>query len=300
MTIRKSLNIFFSVDENYIIHFTVALTSLLENNKNIDVYVYVIYDEKFRGKMNQVESFFNRKYDVKLNLLPINDNIFSNVPISHYISKASYYRLLLADLIPDIVDHGLYLDCDTIVTGSLSELANPVSLPSIQKEDYYFIAVPDKGEETDIIRFKKIGIQLNGYFNAGVMFINLKKWRIDNVSIKLLQTMREYEPHLKWHDQDVLNIFFKNKWGKLNDTYNKFVDKKLSELPKIIHFSGSSKPWHYLNYHPYKSHYWKYLNLTPFKDEKFDNVTIKKVIQKYRYKLVRSARKISRKAENNY
>ena len=289
MSIRKTLNVFFSVDENYIIHFTAALTSLLENNKDLDICVYVIHDKKYREKIKQIEPFFDHQYNVTLNLLSVDNDVFKNVPTSNYISEASYYRLLLADLIPETVNFGLYLDCDTIVTGSLSQLADPVFLSAIEKEKNYFIAVPDKGEESDIKRFKKIGLDINGYFNAGVMFIYLKKWRIDKVSIKLLHTLQEYEPYLEWHDQDVLNIYFKNKWGQLNDTYNKFVDKKLSELPKIIHFSGSSKPWHYLNYHPYKSLYWKYLNLTPFKDEKFEPVTIKKVIQKYRGKLERSA-----------
>lgn len=300
MNERKTINVFFSVDENYIIHFTVALTSLLENNKDLDTFVYIIYDKSYREKLEKAESFFNHQYGVKLNLIAIDKDIFKNVPISNYISKASYYRLLLADLIPENVEYGLYLDCDTIVTGSLSEFANPVSLPGSLKDDNYFLAVPDKGEETDIKRLKKIGLDIDGYFNAGVMFIHLKKWRIDNVSDKLLLTMQEYESHLKWHDQDVLNIYFKNKWGKLNDTYNKFVDKRLSELPKIIHFSGSSKPWHYLNYHPYKSIYWKYLNLTPFRNEKFEAVTVRKVIEKYREKLKRSVALLSPKEELHY
>ena len=196
MSIRKTLNVFFSVDENYIIHFTAALTSLLENNKDLDICVYVIHDKKYREKIKQIEPFFDHQYNVTLNLLSVDNDVFKNVPTSNYISEASYYRLLLADLIPETVNFGLYLDCDTIVTGSLSQLADPVFLSAIEKEKNYFIAVPDKGEESDIKRFKKIGLDINGYFNAGVMFIYLKKWRIDKVSIKLLYTLQEYEPHL--------------------------------------------------------------------------------------------------------
>jgi lipopolysaccharide biosynthesis glycosyltransferase len=56
---------------------------------------------------------------------------------------------------------------------------------------------------------------------------------------------------------------------------------KLPELPLIIHFSGSSKPWHYLNEHPYKSEYWKYLQLTDYKNIKFEKITPKKILKKF-------------------
>ncbi len=113
------------------------------------------------------------------------------------------------------------------------------------------------------------------------MLINLNKWRLDKVSGELMKIAMDYKNHLLWHDQDVLNIYFRNNVGTLDSTYNKFIEHRIPKLPLIIHYTGSSKPWQYFNNHPYKYLYWKYLKMTPFKNQKFESVTIKMAFQKY-------------------
>ena len=282
MALNNSLNVFFAVDKNYLIHFTVTLASLLENNKDLNISVYIIHDFEEINQLEEVVFYFNSRYKVNINLIYVDNTIFDNFQITLYISKATYFRLLFADILPANIMSGLYLDCDTVVTGSLRELINlDFTNTQINQDDNSILAVCDKNEKTEIERLSKMGIQTNMYFNAGVMLINLKQWRIENVSDKLIDIANKFKEQLIWWDQDVLNIFFKNKCGRLKNTYNEFPTKLLSNVPIIIHFSGSSKPWHYFNNHPYKSMYWKYLLLTPFKNEKFEKVTFKKVIKKY-------------------
>ena len=282
MALNNSLNVFFAVDKNYLIHFTVTLASLLENNKDLNISVYIIHDFEDINQLEEVVFYFNSGYKVNINLIYVDNTIFDNFQITLYISKATYFRLLFADILPANIMSGLYLDCDTVVTGSLRELINLDFINTqINQDDNSILAVCDKNEKTEIDRLSKMGIQTNMYFNAGVMLINLKQWRIENVSDKLIDIANKFKEQLIWWDQDVLNIFFKNKCGRLKNTYNEFPTKLLSNVPIIIHFSGSSKPWHYFNNHPYKSIYWKYLYITPFKNEKFEKVTFKKVIKKY-------------------
>ena len=281
MSLNNSLNVFFAVDKNYLIHFTVTLTSLLENNKDLDLTVFIIHDLDDTNLLNETVSFLHAAYKVNINLIRVDNSIFDNFQITLYISKATYFRLLFADILPEYIQSGLYLDCDTIVTGSLRELANLDFINEFNENDYSILAVRDKNELIEIKRLKSLGIKTEMYFNAGVMMINLKQWREQKVSDKLILLAQNYKEHLLWWDQDVLNIFFRNKCGKMDNTYNEFPAKLLSMMPVIIHFSGSSKPWHYFNEHPYKSIYWKYLLLTPFKNEKFEKVTLKKVIKKY-------------------
>ena len=282
MALNNSLNVFFAVDKNYLIHFTVTLASLLENNKDLNISVYIIHDFEDINQLEEVVFYFNSRYKVNINLIYVDNTIFDNFQITLYISKATYFRLLFADILPANIMSGLYLDCDTVVTGSLRELINlDFTNTQINQDDNSILAVCDKNEKTEIDRLSKMGIQTNMYFNAGVMLINLKQWRIENVSDKLIDIANKFKEQLIWWDQDVLNIFFKNKCGRLKNTYNEFPTKLLSNVPIIIHFSGSSKPWHYFNNHPYKSIYWKYLYITPFKNEKFEKVTFKKVIKKY-------------------
>jgi lipopolysaccharide biosynthesis glycosyltransferase len=274
------LNLFFAIDKNFIVPFTVTLTSVFENNKDVVISVYVICDRNDRDMLYNCVAFFKERYEATINVIVFDNNIFNNLPISIHISKAAYSRLLLAYLLPADIPYGLYLDCDIIVTGSLEELLEPDFCIRGSDEEYSLFAVEDKHQQEEVDRFKKTGITLEKYFNSGVLLINLNKWRRENATFELLKTAEKYKEILKWHDQDILNIYFKNNWGKLNNKFNKHVEKELSTLPVIIHFTGSSKPWHYLNRHPYKHLYRKYLNLTPFKTKKFEKITLKKIIKK--------------------
>ena len=281
MKLESPLNVFFTLDKDYIIHFTVCLTSLLENNKDLDISVYVIHDIEDKNILENISTFFCMNYLIKLKLITLDSSIFKNLPISQYISQASYFRLLFADIIPSTVLSGLYLDCDTIVTGSLRELMDLNFYTKECDEEYSLLVVSDDNELKEVERFNRLGLDLYSYFNAGVMLLNLKKWRTNNVSNLLMEIAEKNKSNLKWHDQDVLNIYFQNKFGKLNPIYNKFASKKYPTLPIIIHFSGYSKPWHFVNSDPYKYIYWKYLALTPFKKEKFERITLKKILIKY-------------------
>ena len=281
MCLKKSLNVFFAVDKSFLTHFTVTITSLLENNKDITITVYIIHDMTNSFEIEKIISFLTQKYTVSVKSIFVDNSIFNNFQVVHYISKATYFRFLLADILPKNISSGLYLDCDIIITGSLMGILNSNFIDK-SKGECGLLAVSDKGEIVEIERLKnKLSVETDMYFNAGVMFINLNKWREENVANKLIEIADKYKDLLTWSDQDVLNIYFKNKCGRLDSTYNTFTNKVLAKTPIIIHFSGSSKPWHYLNNHPYKTQYWKYLNLTPFKNEKFEKVTFKKILKKY-------------------
>jgi lipopolysaccharide biosynthesis glycosyltransferase len=278
---KNVLNVFYVVDKNFITHFTVSLTSLLENNRNLHTSVYVIHDLDDKSVFDNIISFCKKKYNVILNIIEIDNSIFDNLPITDNISKASYFRLLLADILPQNVLSGLYIDCDTIVTGSLQDLLE-ISFFDLgnQNKEYSVLAVSDANGAKEVLRLNELGVDSKFYFNAGVLFINLKKWRNDGVSKKIIAMAEQYKDHLKWHDQDVLNIFFVNKSGILDAGYNGFASKLLPQMPIILHFNGSSKPWHYFNDGPYKSIYWKYLKMTPFKNEKFEEITINNRIRR--------------------
>ncbi len=41
--------------------------------------------------------------------------------------------------------------------------------------------------------------------------------------------------------------------------------EEAKEKPIVIHYTGSFKPWHFMNNHPYRSLYWTFRDRTPFK-----------------------------------
>lgn len=275
---KQQLNIFYTLDENFVIPFTVSMISLIENNKDIDLNIRVIHSLKNDKVLKEINEYVFNRYGFQLNLQYFSTDQFGKLPTSSFISKASYTRLLISDIVPENIFSGLYLDCDTVVTGSIRELADP---GLFMDNEYCLLAAEDLNGKENVERFAELGVKTQFYFNTGVLMINIERWRIENAGEKLLQTAFKYLDKLKWHDQDILNIYFAGKSGVLNRKFNCITKKKIEKKPAIIHYSGASKPWHYIDNGPYKSEYKKYFKLTPFKDVKTEEIGAAKVYRKY-------------------
>jgi lipopolysaccharide biosynthesis glycosyltransferase len=264
---KISLNVFFTIDESFITHFAVTLISLLENNRDIDLEIYVIHDLDNLEKLDRVMGFFKNKYQVTLHLLALNNSVFETFKIDKHLSRATYFRLLIADIIPPYIKSGLYIDSDIIVTGSLNGLAVMDFNTDLNDagQPYFLMAVPEN-DSYNQLRLHEMGLPVNKYFNAGVLFINFEAWRTAGVSKYLVTIAQKFKEQLLCHDQDVLNIYFMGKWNQLDYKYNSInLMQRLQEVPLIIHYAGSSKPWQRLNNHPYKTEYFKYFKKRRYK-----------------------------------
>ena len=258
----KKINIAFTIDSNYFEHFCVALTSLLENNPNLVNRIFLINDLKDKNKLFLILNFFKKKYSVYIEVLELVDSAkFENFKINDFMSKATYFRLMLPDIIPSDISTILYLDADLVISGEINEIAK---LSFELEPSCYAFVVDHRVNPIELSEYStRLGVKFKKYFNAGVMFLNLDLMRSDKSTTKLLEIAQN--KNLLWWDQDVLNVFFLDKWLEMNATYNAFgLNKTLDPIPKIIHFTGSSKPWQPSNKHPYKYLYWKYLKMTPF------------------------------------
>lgn len=272
---ENTLNIIFTIDKAYLQHFTVALISICENNKDLNLKVFVIHDLDNLVLLNEIQAFFKTKYNILINLLSLESSVFDGYTLSYHVSKATYFRLMIAEIMPKNIKTALFLDSDTLTLGSLKKLTE------INLSNSYLFAVHDLIDVESINRMNSLGIAAKRYFNAGVMLINLEKWQLNNVTTGLMQTAIKYMDKLLWWDQDVLNIFFHDKWELLPSTFNeKHLTKRLKTLPVVVHFAGGSKPWLYLNNHPYKKEYWHYLKLSPFKHYRYNDFSIKSLIKR--------------------
>jgi lipopolysaccharide biosynthesis glycosyltransferase len=95
--------------------------------------------------------------------------------------------------------------------------------------------------------FYRLNIKRN-YFNAGVMIINYKKWKVENVSEGLRNKVNEIYDKINYWDQDVLNSYVDGKFEELPMELNYIVDSNAKEtsIPSnisIVHYAGKSKPW---------------------------------------------------------
>lgn len=217
-------------------------------------------------------------YAVELTKYPY----LQKVPLELGCPKSTFYRLFLSELLPPI-PKVLYLDADIIVRHSLMPLWNT------DIEDSAVGVVPDGLEGTKEF-YDRLGYPSRlGYFNAGVMLINLNYWRSHNLVTLFMDYLQKNARKLLLFDQDILNYIFKDCKISLPITYNltsgflfkepKYdywkYEKEVLEArkdPVILHFAGC-QPWIAYNkqqVHPFASSFFKYQNMTKWKGRKID------------------------------
>ncbi|MEC0271442.1 glycosyltransferase family 8 protein [Paenibacillus anseongense] len=249
-----------ATNDQYAQHLGVMLTSLLENTKNIDLIKIFVIDGDIsttnKIKLNNVVGRFTKE----ITFLTPNNDIFRKLPIDStigHITKETYFRVGLSKLLDKNIKKVLYLDCDLIVKEDISELWNT----NIKK---HVLAAVDESclfYSHNKERLKKeLGIPKDSpYFNAGVMLLNIEKWRETNTSNRLVNYLQTH-PNLKYMDQDALNAVLHKEWLPLDYKWNYTTyhwDALPLVQPAIIHFSGRNKPWN--SAIRYKDEYFKYL-----------------------------------------
>jgi lipopolysaccharide biosynthesis glycosyltransferase len=272
---KNNLNVFFATSKLYLQHFTVAATSLLENNQDLNINIFVVHEAMEQAALNVPREYFRDRYGIDITFINIGDVDFTRFRTNDYFGKYTYYRLFVADVAPEGVDVALFLDVDLVVTGSLKELA------LIDMSDEYICAVSETSVGDNIERLNELGVPVKSYFNAGVQLINMKAWREEKLREKFIVIADKYGNKLKWVDQDILNIYFANKWQPLDKKYNAIhLLKALPQTPVIVHYNTFSKPWHYVDTHPYNYLYQQYLQLTPYKNYSATGFSIKNFVLK--------------------
>ena len=283
-----------ATDDNFIQHCSIMLVSLLINNKDVDIYVLT---EGLKPENRTILTEEVEHYNGRLHFCLVDSSIIEKFPmptidgLSH-ISRATYYRLLIADLLPESVHKAIYLDCDMIVNHSIEGLWNT------NLQGYAMAAVSQIGYGYEA---ERLGYPIKyGYFNAGMNVINLDYFRENNVAKQLIDYIGENYKLIKFHDQDALNGVLYNKtvhvmpqWNMTSAVYvfqlNKRGDRKNGVLingyekeklnakkylkdPCILHYVSKPKPWQIGCEHPLQLLYYDYARQTiHFKDIKQQN-----------------------------
>ena len=190
---------------------------------------------------------------------------------------ATYYRCMFSAILPEEVDKVLYLDCDIVILGDISEYWNT------DMSNYSVACVEDIGsnedERYDILKYDKSF----SYFNAGVLLINLRYWREHKIDEQCEQYFLRYPERIRFNDQDLLNavlheskLFVPLKWNMQDGFYRYGADKGVKDKKQlhqqllhsvILHYTNK-KPWNYDSMHPLKGEYFKYLDMTPWKGKR--------------------------------
>lgn len=267
-----NINIGYVVSDLYTHILSVSILSLLQNSGADDEFnIFVLNSDVSEESKRKIEVLKEVK-DFRIEYINMKNSEFEG--IAEGISVVSNYRIKMASVLPKL-DKILFLDSDMIIMDSMAELYNT------DLGENYFAAVIDPGAELqrqytieDDDKFP------NPRFNTGVMLVNLKKWREDDIERKIFDGLRWYsKKYACWPDQNVMQMVCKDKILTLNPSYNVSPILKQQNLyqvpglweqsskdPKIIHICGMPKYWQKSRL-LWEDIFWKYAKKTPYYEE---------------------------------
>lgn len=272
-----TMEILCCTDHNFVIPMGVMMHSLCINNKSNELHFHVFIDETVTEEQKkELREVINERNTLNFYLVDVSSIEkylivkVANFPIS------IYYRLLLADILPETVHKVLYLDADIIVRHDLKELYNT----DIDEVAIAGVTEPDGIDGS----CSRLDYPLSlGYFNSGVLLFNLDYFRKNNVTEALINFIKGNPEKLGCPDQDTLNFVLRNEKKMLPLKYNVqegFFRVKPEALnskeqfsaihdPYIVHYTTNEKPWKKSCRHPLRNLYYEYRKGTPWVNSTF-------------------------------
>lgn len=277
------MNIVCTIDGSYIRHCAVMLRSLSLHNNDQNLNVYVIHQKLDPSERAKFVEFVG-SFLPSLSMIQIDHSVLQGFPVFGHISIATYFRLLMPSMLPSIFDRVLFLDSDIIISDSLTDFW------TMDLQGLPLAAATDRNLDMQRQRLN-MGAD-SPYFNAGVMLIDLDKWRNENILERGLAFARDHGDKLNNWDQDVLNHLFENRVTMIHQRWNAMShlwgldpawlkeqgsltpeEQEAHDNPAVIHFAGGgyAKPWNYRCTHPHREEYRQLLKTTPWAEVGLDD-----------------------------
>lgn len=283
-------------DGNYAPHLAVLLKSIEANKGFEHVRVHAILDGVDAALLGLIRAAVPRLEILDYHV--VGHPALDLPPIMH-ISRATYLRLIMQEILPAEINRVLYLDIDMVVTQSLW----PLWQSDLQGRP--FAAVEDHNLSADDLA-ERFSLPKGGlYFNAGMLLIDMQAERVGGYLRQALERLNADADAYPFADQDALNEVLWQNWTPVNINWNYqrafvnggkvycAIDPKGVHLPGILHFTERWKPWKSDEWHPYAWLYWRNLRQTPFfaKIRQRDGISLPRLAKfwlKYQLTLMRS------------
>lgn len=253
-----TIEIAFCFNDGFTLPAAVAMLSLLETNRG-QVRIHALTDPASRAAplLRQIAARYACEVHVVDAALEIAHRFD---PTTNYETDATaiYRRIFLPNLLPTL-DRVLYLDCDAIVRGSLRDVwkTDLSDAPIAAVTDPWMVTLADTRRDYP-----------GGYFNSGVMLMDLARWRAEKVTEHCIADIQERQTRNvgtrgdavgHHNDQTPLNAVLRGRWRRVAPRWNcttyhapglaTDLDMNPSVLADsvanatIVHFLGAYKPW---------------------------------------------------------
>jgi len=203
--------------------------------------------------------------------------------ISDHVTRTTYARLLLDEMLPSDLGRAIYIDADVLVRRDLGLLWNEpfggatalavtdVAAPRIDAEiglSNFSRCGPLLAAARPVANYRELGLAADApYLNAGLLVIDLDRWRREQIGPRCLDALRRHREHVLWWDQYALNVVLAGQWRPLDPRWNQgaavynypswdaspFDQATFDAVrndPWIVHFCSPRKPWHLFCDHP--------------------------------------------------
>ncbi len=240
------VHVFYACDEAFVKYTVVSLDSMIRNADPTRRYhAHVLYTTI--GEETKALVLSLRRDNWEITFDDVSDylaSIADKLPIRDYYSKTTYYRLFIAELFPAL-DKAIYMDSDTVVQGDISRLWD-----TELNEAYVGACHEQAMVQTEVYGTyaeKVVGVSRYNFFNAGVLLINCRQFRLKYVLDQFIRYLHTYT-FVVTQDEDYLNLICKDHVYWLDQRWNTEIFGDIPypiEEAAVLHYIMTSKPWHY-------------------------------------------------------
>jgi lipopolysaccharide biosynthesis glycosyltransferase len=269
------LHIACAADVAYVPHSAAMLHSAIAHG-GAPIRVHYLHGPRFPGREARKLAGMFESPDSEITFHELADRRLRGLPLGDRFGPAMWYRIFLPELLPD-VSRILYLDVDTLVMDRLAPLWETAL------DGAYLAAVRNVFMEYHLHRAAELRIELEDYFNSGVLLFNLELMRESDFASAVIDLVRNRGRQLLWPDQDALNLVVRSRWVRLHPRWNVmnsfrtrpalaaevFGSERVADAmsrPAIRHFEGptANKPWHAEHEGPGREQYERHRRETPW------------------------------------
>lgn len=271
-------NIVYSSSNIYLPYCTTSIASLLENNIDIkQMRIFILSNSIKEEDQQKTKALFTKWENVEIVFIDTQQaqKKLENMGAKLNFNISSMLRVFIAELLPEDVEKALFIDSDTYVNKGICEfydidITNYVCGMCYNQFVYREMQIEAGLDEKD------------GYFNAGVILINLKRWREDKIQEKMVECYKAKGCNFAQDDQGLINTvlakqtyYLPYKYNVMTlsffCTYKRFCKENMTvgyrskeeyleaqKCPVVVHFNGPGvRPWERWSVHPYTGKYRK-------------------------------------------
>lgn len=264
----ECMEIVVATDAGYARPTAVTLRSLARSTSG-PIRVTILHDGVPRKIRGEVQESVERS-EVELTWIDLSSSALGIDVGSSHLPRSACFRLKLGSLLTDDVHRCLYLDVDLLVEASLRPLWE-TDLAGRTAAAVRSVNFPHIATRGAFDHWRALGLDPRaGYFNSGVVLIDLERWRRKGLEGQVFEHLRSSLRSGPNIDQNAWNFVLHGDWLELDPRWNQqtpllddqhgvhliYDDDTIERVrrePAVTHFLDRPKPWQHGCSHPARS-----------------------------------------------